>query len=66
MSIIWYARVSVTRKTRGTGVLVTCKEVNVARKSYAELSKAIEFIMNTYERDIWCCTCVISPLKENR
>ena len=63
---MWYARISVTRKTRGTGVLVTCKEVTVYKKSYLDLSRAIEFIMSNYERDLYCCTCVITPLNENR
>lgn len=66
MRTVWYARVSVTRKTRGTGVLVTCKEITVCNKSSPELLKSIEAIMRSYERDLYCCTCVISPLVENR
>lgn len=60
--IYWTARVSVTRKTRGTGVLVTCKEITVSKKTSVELLKAIEFIMNSYERDMWCTSCVIQKL----
>lgn len=55
----WTARVSVTRKMRGTGEFRTCEEISIKRATYDELMRRIEFIMNTFSQDLFCCTCVI-------
>lgn len=56
---IWYARVSVTRKLRGNNQLLTCKEVDISKRTYLDLMRAIEAIMNCYSVDLWCTTVVI-------
>lgn len=60
--LIWTARVSVTRKLRGSGQLVTCNEINLKKNCLNGLLKSIEFITNSYERDLFCVTCVISKI----
>lgn len=57
--LIWNARVSVTRKLRGNNQLLTCKEVEVNKRTYLDLMRAIEAIMECYSADLWCTTCII-------
>lgn len=60
--LIWTARVSVTRKLKGSNEMLTCKESQVSKRTYLDLMRAIEAIMNVYSADMWCTTVVIQKL----
>lgn len=60
--LVWSARVSVTRKIKGTGEFKTTSEMQVAKRTFLELTRAIEKIMECYSADMWCTTCVIQKL----
>ena len=60
--LLWSARVSVTRKIKGSGEFKTTSEMQLAKRTYLELMRAIEKIMECYSADMWCTTCVIQHL----
>lgn len=60
--VMWNARVSVTRKQRGTGKMIYSQEMEYNRKTYPELMSVIKTVMDCYENDLYATNVVIKKL----
>lgn len=60
--VMWNARITVTRKQKGTGKMIYSQEMEYNRKTYTEIMNCVKKVMDCYENDLYATNIVLKRL----